>query len=101
MNPGQTLSTHALKSLDQFDVQKAEAAFTTSCGDECPLVWAKRRKEWQLPDSKELPPKQNREVRDMIEQKVKTLLAGLQFGYAPSRRVHASSRGPAGREGEV
>jgi len=47
------------------------------CGDECPLVKAKRREEWQTADPKEMPPEQYREVRDLIERKVKELLGSL------------------------
>lgn len=47
------------------------------CGDECPRVRAKRREEWQIPDLKEMSPEQYREVRDLIERKVKELLASL------------------------
>ena len=50
---------------------------TMRCGDECPLVRAKRQEEWQIPDPKEMPPEQYREVRDLIERKVKELLASL------------------------
>ena len=47
------------------------------CGDECPLVRARRREDWDIPDPKELPPEQFREVRDLIEGKVKDLLSRL------------------------
>ena len=47
------------------------------CGDECPLVIAKKRVDWQIPDPKELPPDQFNEVRDLVERKVKELLASL------------------------
>lgn len=47
------------------------------CGDECPLVRAKRREAWQIPDPKEMPAQQYREVRNLIEQKVKELLASV------------------------
>ena len=47
------------------------------CRNQCPLVRAKRREEWQIPDPKEMPPEQYREVRDLIERKVKELLASL------------------------
>jgi protein-tyrosine-phosphatase len=40
-------------------------------------VPARRREAWDIPDPKEMPPEQFREVRDLIEDKVKTLLAGL------------------------
>jgi len=74
---GYDLTTHASKSLDQFNGQDVEVAVTMGCGDACPLVRAKRREEWQIPDPKEMPPEQYREVRDLIERKVKELLASL------------------------
>ena len=47
------------------------------CGDECPLVKAARREEWQIPDPKEMPAEDYRKVRDLIEAKVQKLLAEL------------------------
>lgn len=76
---GYDLMTHGSKSLDQFNGREVEVAVTMGCGDECPLVRAKRREEWQIPDPKEMPPDQYREVRDLIEQKVKELLASLEM----------------------
>ena len=74
---GYDLTTHLSKSLDQFNGQEVEVAVTMGCGDECPLVQARRREEWQIPDPKNMEPVQYREVRDLIERKVKELLAGL------------------------
>ena len=74
---GYDLTTHASKSLDQFNGREVEVAVTMGCGDECPLVRAKRREDWQIPDPKEMLPDQYREVRDLIERKVKELLATL------------------------
>jgi protein-tyrosine-phosphatase len=74
---GYDLTAHASKSLDEFNGQNVEVAVTMGCGDECPLVKAHRREEWQIPDPKEMPPEQYREVRDLIERKVKELLARL------------------------
>ena len=72
---GYDLSTHGSKSLDQFNGQDIDVAVTMGCGDECPLVRA--REEWNIPDPKEMPPEQYREVRNLIETKVKELLATL------------------------
>jgi protein-tyrosine-phosphatase len=72
---GYDLSAHSSKSLDEFNDQEVEVAVTMGCGDECPLVRAKRREEWQIPDPKEMAPDQYREVRDLIERKVRELLA--------------------------
>jgi protein-tyrosine-phosphatase len=74
---GYDLSTHSSKALDQFDGQEIDVAVTMGCGDACPLVRAGRREEWNIPDPKEMPPEQYRQVRDLIAQKVKELLARL------------------------
>lgn len=74
---GYDLTTHGSKSLDEFNGQEITVAVTMGCGDACPLVLAERREEWQIPDPKEMPPEQYREVRGLIESKVKALLASL------------------------
>jgi protein-tyrosine-phosphatase len=74
---GYDLTTHASKSLDEFNGQPVDVAVTMGCGDECPLVVAARREEWQIPDPKNLPPEQYREVRGLIEARVKELLASM------------------------
>jgi protein-tyrosine-phosphatase len=47
------------------------------CGDECPLVLAGRRVDWKIPDPRDMSPEEFRGVRDLIEAKVKDLLASL------------------------
>ena len=74
---GYDLTTHTSKGLDGFNGQEFDAAVTMGCGDECPLVLARRRLEWQIPDPKEMPPERFREVRGLIEAKVKELIATL------------------------
>ena len=74
---GYDLTAHGSKGLDEFNGQHFDAAVTMGCGDECPLVLAKLRVDWQIPDPKELPPEKFRDVRDLIEAKVKELLASL------------------------
>jgi arsenate reductase len=74
---GYDLTTHTSKGLEEFNGQQFDAAVTMGCGDECPLVDAKRRVEWQIPDPKALPPEQFREIRNLIESKVKELLSAL------------------------
>lgn len=77
MELGYDLTAHGSKALDQFNGQPVDVAVTMGCGDACPLVKAARREEWNIPDPKEMPPEQYREVRDLIERKVKELLASL------------------------
>lgn len=74
---GYDLTTHTSKGLEEFNGKEFDAAITMGCGDECPLVRAKHRLDWQIPDPKEMPPEKFREVRDLIEAKVKELLAKL------------------------
>src|SRR5579875_1088753 len=74
---GYDLTTHTSKGLDGFNGQEFDAAVTMGCGDECPLVIARRRLELQIPDPKEMPPDQFREVRGLIETKVMELLQSL------------------------
>jgi protein-tyrosine-phosphatase len=74
---GYDMTTHHSKGLDEFNGKEFDAAVTMGCGDECPLVLAKKRADWQIPDPKELPPDRFNEVRDLIERKVKELLATL------------------------
>lgn len=74
---GYDLTRHASKGLEDFNGKEFDAAVTMGCGDECPLVLARRRLEWQIPDPREMPPDQFREVRSLIEEKVKELLQAL------------------------
>jgi protein-tyrosine-phosphatase len=74
---GYDLTAHMSKGLDAFNGTDVDVAVTMGCGDECPLVRAKRREEWQIPDPKEMTPDQFREVRQLIEAKVKELLSTL------------------------
>lgn len=71
------LTTHVSKGLDAFNGEDVDVAVTMGCGDECPLVNAKRREDWQIPDPRDMSPEQFRGVRDLIESKVKQLLESL------------------------
>jgi protein-tyrosine-phosphatase len=74
---GYDLTRHTSKGLDEFNGQPFDAAVTMGCGDECPLVLAKQRVDWQIPDPKNLPQDEFRAVRDLIERKVVELLRSL------------------------
>lgn len=74
---GYDLTTHASKGLNDYNGTEVEVAVTMGCGDECPLVQAQRRVDWQIPDPREMSPDQFREVRNLIETKVKELIASL------------------------
>jgi len=74
---GYDLSAHSSKGLEGFAGRRVDVAVTMGCGDECPLVDAGRRVAWEIPDPRDLPPERFREVRDLIERKVRDLLAEL------------------------
>lgn len=74
---GYDLGSHTSKSLDAFNGTHITAAVTMGCGDYCPLVLADRREDWNIPDPKDLPDDEFRRVRDLVEQKVKELLASV------------------------
>lgn len=74
---GYDLSTHTSKGLDEFNGKEIDAAVTMGCGDACPLVQARTRHDWQIPDPREMPPEQFNEVRDLIRAKVADLLQQL------------------------
>ena len=74
---GYDLTSHASKGLADYNGTEIDAAVTMGCGDACPLVRAKRRYDWQIPDPRDMPPEEFRKVRDLIGEKVRELLAAL------------------------
>jgi arsenate reductase (thioredoxin) len=74
---GYDLTAHRSKGLDAFDGRAVDVAVTMGCGDECPRVDAGARIDWKIPDPRDMPPEQFRDVRDLIERRVKELLATL------------------------
>ena len=74
---GYDLTTHSSKGLTDFNGNEVEVAVTMGCGDECPLVHARHRVDWQIPDPRDMTPDEFRGVRDLIEAKVKALIESL------------------------
>jgi arsenate reductase (thioredoxin) len=74
---GYDLTTHASKSLEQLPAVEFDAAITMGCGDECPFLRARERADWGIPDPKHLPPEEFAQVRDLIADKVRELLARI------------------------
>ena len=74
---GYDLEQHRSKPLNELPDVEYDVAVTMGCGDACPLVRARRREDWAIPDPRALPPEEFRAVRDLIESKVKALLAEL------------------------
>jgi len=74
---GYDLTAHHSKSIDDLPGESFDAAVTMGCGDACPMVRARVREDWSIPDPRDMPPEKFREVRDLIGRKVKELLARL------------------------
>lgn len=74
---GYDLTVHQSKGVEAFNGKAVDVAVTMGCGDECPLVLAARREDWQIPDPREMSPEQFRGVRNVIEKKVLALLSSL------------------------
>ncbi len=71
---GYDLSTHDSKSLDEIPAIQFDYVVTMGCGDACPWVPALHRIDWQIPDPREMEPKDFNAVRNLISEKVKELI---------------------------
>ncbi len=74
---GYDLGTHRSKSLHEIPDVEYDRVVTMGCGDACPLVAARHREDWDIPDPKSMEPEEFRAVRDLIERKVRTLVDRL------------------------
>jgi len=71
------LSTHGSNSLDDLPELEFDFVATMGCGDACPMVRARQRADWAIPDPKHLPADEFRVVRDLIRDKIKVTLDDL------------------------
>jgi len=62
------------KGLNDLPPIEMDYLITMGCEEVCPAVLAKKIIEWEIPDPKEKSIDFFREVRDIIEDKVKALL---------------------------
>lgn len=75
---GYDLSVHSSKSLNEIPNIEYDLVVTMGCGDSCPTVRADRREDWQIPDPKNMDEKEFSEVRDLIKERVKDLIARVK-----------------------
>jgi len=71
---GYDLSEHRPKSLSEIPSLEFDFVATMGCGDACPFVRARQREDWNIPDPKEMTQDEFRQVRDLIETKVKAAI---------------------------
>jgi arsenate reductase len=72
---GYDLSSHRSISLDELPELEFDVVVTMGCGDACPNVRAAQREDWEIPDPAAMTEAEFRVVRDLIESKVRALLA--------------------------
>ena len=75
---GFDLSKHESKSLkDVEQFAPFDAIVTMGCGDACPWMPAKKFIDWEIPDPKNMGSAEFNNVRDLIGDKVKSLLSSI------------------------
>lgn len=75
---GYDLTKHKSKGLDDLPDETFDFVATMGCGDACPFISAKQRENWQIPDPKNMPPEEFRNVRNLIENQVKKALEAIR-----------------------
>jgi protein-tyrosine-phosphatase len=75
---GIDLGTKRPKSLDDLPKVEMDYLVTMGCEETCPAILAKKIIEWDIPDPKGKPIDIFRKVRDLIEDKVRTLLKEME-----------------------
>lgn len=76
---GIDISRHHSKGIADLPYEKFDFVFTMGCDDECPLVPAVKREDWQIPDPTGSSPEYLRQVRDLIRNKVVALLGSIGY----------------------
>ena len=77
---GIDISSQKSKGFNDLAVKEFDRVITMGCGDACPLVRAKQRADWNIPDPRDMDEVSFREVRDEIGRKVKDIIAPLLNG---------------------
>lgn len=74
---GMDLSGHTSKGLSTLPSDSWDVVVGMGCGEDCAVVPATRRITWQIPDPARQPISVYRQIRDLIEEAVKTLVERL------------------------
>ena len=75
---GYDLRWHISQAVDALPVMQYDLVVTMGCGDTCASVAAPQRRDWNIPDPKDMDMPHFDEVRDMIKQKVLGLVEELR-----------------------
>ena len=71
---GYDLTQHVSLGLNKIPQEKYDYAITMGCGDECPMIAAFNREDWDLPDPKHMSSEEFNKIRDIIETEVIALI---------------------------
>ena len=71
---GYDLTKHKSKGLEEFTDSNFDYLITLGCKDECPNIETIFRKEWDIPDPKNMNLEDFCKVRDLIEKSVLSLI---------------------------
>ena len=75
---GIDISDHYSKGFNDLPKQEYDYVITMGCGDNCPYINTKNRIDWQIEDPVGRSDKKFREVRDIIEQKIKEFIKAVK-----------------------
>ncbi len=81
---GYELAAHRSKSVDALPAREFDYVISMGCGDECPIVPARRREDWEIEDPKDLSLGGFRKVRDDIEARVRDLIERCSRSQDPA-----------------
>ena len=72
---GIDIGHHRSQAITDFEDLEFDWVVTMGCGDDCPWVPARHREDWAIPDPKHMQPDEFDAVRDLIRDRVESLLA--------------------------
>ena len=93
---GIDVSDRTPRRLSDELAESADVIVTMGCGDECPFIPGKRYLDWDLPDHKDRPPAEVREIRDEIARRVTALVDELEKTPGGSATISATARAESG-----
>jgi arsenate reductase (thioredoxin) len=79
---GIDVAHHRPRRLTPALAQQTDVLVTMGCGDACPFVPGATYVDWDLPDPKDRPIEEVREIRDEISRRVDALVADLDAAAA-------------------
>lgn len=74
---GLTVQGQRSKGLAELSKITWDVVVSLGCGEDCAVVPAKTRLDWQIPDPAHQPLEVYRKVRDLIEEEVRSLIEQL------------------------